>query len=406
MRGLRFLLIFVFFAFAVQNPGVSFGKDINEMGVNVKRFGARGDGKKDDTKAIQAAIDSLPDSDPLGTEVAGGTVLFPPGKYRITSSLSIGPNDNNVTLRGAGNGASIIFMDAPGVAAVEVIGTNSGSGFGMNFRAVGLKFMSKSRNQPGGSYGIVIKYFRFFEIYDCWFQGEDTAAIYIEDALDGTIRNTRIDTAATGNVGYNVGIDMVRSSTASVGAPNQITIANSYIVDTRFAAIRVKMGEKVVIRENLIESNERHGIVFNGSNSLGIYDNYFEANGQANKANVGDITDLGTTLSRNVNVRGNLFSSDHWKSETFFVARFVDVRGLNFVGNELRGGSPQNIIVGDPLVEGSVVTGTNLRDNSAVLDPKLKIFLSPDQIRFTNNRYRHPPMDGVLWTGYPDDFSP
>jgi hypothetical protein len=66
--------------------------------VSVKDFGAVGDGVANDTVAVQAAIDSLgPD---------GGTVLFPPGEYRI--ARNIGVNDrwgikvtsSNITLKG------------------------------------------------------------------------------------------------------------------------------------------------------------------------------------------------------------------------------------------------------------------------------------------------------------------
>lgn len=51
--------------------------------VNVKNFGAKGDGVTDDTKAIQAAINAV-------AAFGGGTVLFPPGIYLITSTLVIG----------------------------------------------------------------------------------------------------------------------------------------------------------------------------------------------------------------------------------------------------------------------------------------------------------------------------
>jgi hypothetical protein len=52
--------------------------------VNVKDFGAIGDGVADDTAAIQAAIDSIP--------ITGGGVYFPNGIYIITESLSVGSN--------------------------------------------------------------------------------------------------------------------------------------------------------------------------------------------------------------------------------------------------------------------------------------------------------------------------
>jgi hypothetical protein len=61
---------------------------------NVKDFGARGDGSTNDTAAIQAAIDRQ------------GTIYFPPGKYRLTSSVNIGP-DKWVELIGT-KGASVV----------------------------------------------------------------------------------------------------------------------------------------------------------------------------------------------------------------------------------------------------------------------------------------------------------
>ncbi len=66
--------------------------------VDVKDFGATGDGVTDDTVAVQNAIDSL--------AATGGVVHFPPGEYRI--ARNIGVNDrwgikitnSNLTLRG------------------------------------------------------------------------------------------------------------------------------------------------------------------------------------------------------------------------------------------------------------------------------------------------------------------
>jgi len=52
--------------------------------VNVRDFGAIGNGTVDDSVAIQQAIDSLADS--------GGTVFFPAGRYLVTAQLVL-PND-------------------------------------------------------------------------------------------------------------------------------------------------------------------------------------------------------------------------------------------------------------------------------------------------------------------------
>lgn len=66
-------------------------------------LGARGDGRADDTAAIQAAIDGLP--------AAGGSVFLPAGEYRITAPLRIvddatGGYRRGVVFAGAGGGAS------------------------------------------------------------------------------------------------------------------------------------------------------------------------------------------------------------------------------------------------------------------------------------------------------------
>jgi hypothetical protein len=62
--------------------------DLSGEIINVREFGAKGDGLSDDTIAIQAAIQAA-------VVRRGGTVLLPPGIFRITASVSV---PTNVTL--------------------------------------------------------------------------------------------------------------------------------------------------------------------------------------------------------------------------------------------------------------------------------------------------------------------
>ena len=65
--------------------------------VDVRAYGAKGDGTTDDTTALQNALNSV--------RTAGGIVFFPSGTYLYSTPLRIG---SSVTVEGAGRGLSII----------------------------------------------------------------------------------------------------------------------------------------------------------------------------------------------------------------------------------------------------------------------------------------------------------
>ncbi len=65
-----------------------------EYFVNVKDFGATGNGVTNDRPAIQAAIDSL-----YTNSIGGGTVYFPPGVYKVFATTGSGDIFQNGTMR-------------------------------------------------------------------------------------------------------------------------------------------------------------------------------------------------------------------------------------------------------------------------------------------------------------------
>jgi hypothetical protein len=93
-----------------------------EGAVNVKTFGAKGDGTTNDSPAFQAAHDSLPAS--------GGTLFIPPGTYVSavgTPLLTI--TKNGVRIIGAGRGNTILkLVNSHSATGAQVIkGTNGSS---------------------------------------------------------------------------------------------------------------------------------------------------------------------------------------------------------------------------------------------------------------------------------------
>ena len=119
-----------------NNRGIS-----KDQIINVKAYGAKGDGTTDDTAAIQAAIDAA--------ELVRGTVFFPTGEYKITAALvcdvqgvSLIGVSSNGTLGSATIGSAIkqitttvdclkIKADGITVQDLQLNGPSSGTGRGL-----------------------------------------------------------------------------------------------------------------------------------------------------------------------------------------------------------------------------------------------------------------------------------
>lgn len=96
--------------------------------VSVKDFGATGDGVTDDTTAITAAITAV--------STTGGGVLFPPGTYCVSSTITLGNGDaatnstvNGISLIGFGSGTGSNFASAGtnGATRIKWIGSAGGT---------------------------------------------------------------------------------------------------------------------------------------------------------------------------------------------------------------------------------------------------------------------------------------
>ena len=114
---------------------------------NVRAYGTVGDGVVDDTAAIQAALDAA-----MTSSRAGGTIYFPPGTYKITSTLRLYRGDGGqhyVNVQGAGaNSTSLVW--AGSTSSVCMLARNSWNTF-----ICDLSF-TDSRHPAAGSRGTTI----------------------------------------------------------------------------------------------------------------------------------------------------------------------------------------------------------------------------------------------------------
>lgn len=95
--------------------GGLFATLVDEAELNVKQFGAYGNGSSDDYPAIQAALTKLNGS--------GGTLLLPAGTYNVSCTPTIG---SDTTVVGMGRDSYIYFNGSrnPMGAAIAVAGSN------------------------------------------------------------------------------------------------------------------------------------------------------------------------------------------------------------------------------------------------------------------------------------------
>lgn len=89
------------------------GAAIPDTLIDVRDFGARGDGSTDDGEAIGAALKR---ATAVSTPYSGAVLFFPPGRY-VDSHSHEPPSDQRIAVIGAGPGVSVVVRDATAQAS-------------------------------------------------------------------------------------------------------------------------------------------------------------------------------------------------------------------------------------------------------------------------------------------------
>jgi hypothetical protein len=243
--------------------------------LNVKWFGATGDGVTDDHASITSAIAAA-------VALGGGVVEFPAGNFKTTATLVLSPE---VTLRGAGKFATTIKYSGTGRGIETVSPINSSTGVYTAIEDIGVEATNAS-NVNGAIVDVGGTYIRYnnVAIFGTWLYG-----IVLDQSELVDIDQCHFTTKAWGGAGAKPrAIWMLNGADYTVGAnpgfTNRIAVTrcqfNSAAIVNNFCVVDDGGGDHV-FRDNNFNAHGC-GIRFAGTLVAIVEGNLFE--GQQNSS--------------------------------------------------------------------------------------------------------------------------
>lgn len=213
---------------------------------NVKDYGAKGDGKTDDTTAIINAMNG------------GGIVFFPPGRYYITNVLSI-PSHTYLWAVDA-----YLTTDR---ATTVLRTTNSWitiDGFKFDIDCAPL-----TENRPGGIIALAAGS-NYVEVKNCYFNQARGRAIAIDSAI--MIENGKVtsrNNAAYHHIHDNIIINTMRQGISMAGAFGCV-IENNQVEGAELENITVDRNcQRCIVKNNILRNSN------GGSGCIGVDFSYY-----------------------------------------------------------------------------------------------------------------------------------
>lgn len=283
--------------------------------VNVKDYGALGDGVNDDTSAIQAAIDEA--------LTKKGTVYLPAGTYKVTSQLEV-DGGGFITIKGAGGKtlqttivstvSSGNVFEVTSLYCVSIrdmmIEHNGPSGRIVSFTSGESHSINNLRlqNTAGNSSAMVYYMGAFTEILESAFINHEPSAyaLHVTSTTAQLNINTNIFENGFGGSGKGILVDA-----ASGTRPEGIKISRNNFILTGAEQITVKTILHIDISHNMLDQSSGSAILLDsaglGLNGVFIKDNYISA-AQNQTNGIGINVPLRTDGVTNMNISDNMIA--------------------------------------------------------------------------------------------------
>ena len=323
-------VLVVFFAVLINTSMYSQSQD-NTPFLNIKSFGAKGDGKTDDTPALLKAMEAATQSD--------GTVYFPHGNYLIHpvkvpshitllgySAWAYANKDKadkdyigkTILTANSGNGRALLDLDNN--RGIRIIGlTLDGKKLGKRMHGIYARHSGCEQNnniedcriQRFSGSGIRLERSWVFGVRRCLLMFNQEHGVDVTGGYDGWM----IDNQFTANGGFGL---------FARGEPHPDK-TDEEIKDLKFFG-----GASVMVTANRIEWNKKGGISLNKSNSMQI-------TGCAVDHNFGP--GLKITNGTAHTISGNLFRSNgvDAKDDACSQIWLENVNGVSVTGNSIWG---------------------------------------------------------------------
>lgn len=236
---------------------------------DVRDFGAAGDGTTNDTTAIARALASVPST--------GGDVYFPPGTYRITSSLTPqsktrlhGEGSASILLDGTGN---MSIVDITNVDDIEIshLALQGSGAFGVSqrgaiFSGTGGSDRVRIENvfiTSAGTSGISLKDSLEVDIVGCTIRNSVEHGIFLTSTLRVAITGNTIVSSGSGASGVGIYV---------AGSSARVTVSGNVIDTAEVYGIRVSSVQSCVFSDNILRGCPT-GILLEAASFNNVSDN-------------------------------------------------------------------------------------------------------------------------------------